>query len=148
MIVDEQVDIIENIIRAVSVLNKTDEYADTLVDKLSECDSLNSDYTHFIENTPVEQVNLKKLYMDMQDNFKMRRKIKKDLSIKQSYNIMSDRLNNSANREMLIQKLKNLNSQLNTTYKNRILTEKQVQDLIIDSKNKRGRGRPRKGIAA
>lgn len=60
----ENINIIENIIQAVSILNKTDEYLESLATRLSECDSLVSDYEHFIESTPINEVNLEKLYQD------------------------------------------------------------------------------------
>lgn len=50
----ENINIIDNIIQAVSILNKTDEYLESLTNRLSECDSLVSDYEHFIENTPID----------------------------------------------------------------------------------------------
>ena len=40
---EENINIIENIIQAVSILNKTDEYLESLVTRLSECDSLSQE---------------------------------------------------------------------------------------------------------
>ena len=68
-----EINIIENLIQAVSILNKTDEYLDSLNDRLSEYDSLNSDFEHFIEFTPIEKVNLKELYTFMQQTYQKRR---------------------------------------------------------------------------
>lgn len=81
----ENINIIENIIQAVSILNKTDEYLESLTTRLSECDSLISDYEHFIESTPLDEVNLEKLYQDMQSNFMKRRIIKNDMFIGNNY---------------------------------------------------------------
>ena len=55
----QDIDIIGNLIEAISILNKTDEYLENLVNMLSECDSLKSDYENLIENTPNEEVNLR-----------------------------------------------------------------------------------------
>ena len=41
-------DILDNLIQAVSILNKTEEYLESLPNRLSECDSIISDYEHFI----------------------------------------------------------------------------------------------------
>ena len=138
----ENINIIENIIQAVSILNKTDEYLESLTTRLSECDSLVSDYEHFIEGTPINEVNLEKLYQDMQNNFMKRRVIKNNIAINDNYKNLTARLNNITNREFLIQNLKNVQSKLGTKYHNRILTQEEIaklKEIHIDEKKKRGR---------
>lgn len=141
----EKINIIDNIIQAISILNKTDEYLESLTNRLSECDSLVSDYEHFIENTPIDEVDLKKLYQNMQDNFIKRRNIKNDMAINDNYKNLTVRLNNMTNREFLIQNLKNVQSKLGTKYHNRILKNEDIEELKkIEEKKKRGR--PRKEV--
>lgn len=140
----KQINIIENLTQAISILNKTEEYLDGLVSRLSECDSLVSDYEHFIENTPIEQVDLQKLYQDMQNNFIERRNIKNDITLKDNYKNLTARLNNSTNRQFLMQNMKTVESKLGTKYHNRILNDNDIELLILKSKIKRGRGRPKK----
>ena len=140
----KSIDIIENLVQAVSILNKTDEYLESLFTKLSECDSLISDYEHFIENTPIEQVNLKKLYLDMQKNFEKRRIVKDDITLKDNFKNLTSRFNNITNREFLIHSMKTIKSKLGTKYHNRILTEQDIKELLIDTETKKGRGRPKK----
>lgn len=144
---EEKISIIDNVIQAISILNKLDEYVESLANRLSICDSLVSDFEHFIENTPIEEVNLEKLYQKMQDNFKERRIIKDDIIIKETYKSQTTRLNNPNNREFLIQNLKNTQLRIGLKYKNRILTEEEEKELKIKdnilSQNKR-RGRPKK----
>lgn len=142
---EENINIIENIIQAVSILNKTDEYLESLVTRLSECDSLISDYEHFIENTSIEEVNLKALYQDMQKNFMKRRIIKNNMAINGSYKNLVAKLNNSTNREFLIQGLKNTQAKLGTEYHNRVLTQEDIEKLkSIELPEKKKRGRPKK----
>lgn len=142
---EENINIIENIIQAVSILNKTDEYLESLVTRLSECDSLISDYEHFIENTSIEEVNLKALYQDMQKNFMKRRIIKNNMAINGSYKNLVAKLNNSTNREFLIQGLKNTQAKLGTEYHNRVLTQEDIEKLkSIEFPEKKKRGRPKK----
>lgn len=139
---EEKINIIDNLIQAISILNKTDEYLESLVSKLSECDSLISDYEHFIENTPIGEVNLEKLYLDMQNNFVRRRQIKNDMTINDNYKNLTMKLNNSSNRQFLIQNIKNVQSKLGTKYHNRILTDSDIEklkDFQIVQKKKRGR---------
>lgn len=141
----ENINIIDNIIQAISILNKTNEYLESLTNRLSECDSLVSDYEHFIENTPIDEVDLKKLYQNMQDNFIKRRNIKNDMAINDNYKNLTARLNNITNREFLIQSLKNTRSKLKTQYRNRVLKNEEIEELKkIEEKKKRGR--PRKEV--
>lgn len=142
---EENINIIENIIQAVSILNKTDEYLESLVTRLSEYDSLISDYEHFIENTSIEEVNLKALYQDMQKNFMKRRIIKNNMAINSSYKNLVAKLNNSTNREFLIQSLKKTQAKLGTEYHNRVLTQENIEKLkSIELPEKKKRGRPKK----
>lgn len=142
---EENINIIENIIQAVSILNKTDEYLESLVTRLSECDSLISDYEHFIENTSIEEVNLKALYQDMQKNFMKRRIIKNNMAINGSYKNLVAKLNNSTNREFLIQSLKKTQAKFDTEYHNRVLTQEDIEKLkSIELPEKKKRGRPKK----
>ena len=140
---EEQINIIDNLIQAISILNKTDEYLESLVFRLSECDSLVSDYAHFIESTPIEEVNLEKLYISMQKNYQRRRIIKNDMILNENYKNLCSRLNNASNRQFLIQGMKNVKSKLGTKYHNRILTSEDVEFLKMKAEKKR-RGRPKK----
>ncbi len=142
---NETIDVIGNIIQAVSILNKTDEYLESLTDRLSECDSLISDYEHFIEKTPLEEIDLQKLYSDMKSNFEKRRVIKNDMTISNNYKNMVSRFNNITNREFLIQSLKNIQSKLGTKYHNRILKQEDIEKLKeFQTVEKKKRGRPKK----
>lgn len=139
----EQANIIENLIQAISILNQTDEYLNSLNDKLSECDKLETDFRHIIELKSVDEVNLKKLYLSMQDNFNKRRKIKKDMEISRSLTVNIGKLTNASNREILIQTLKNVETKYEKLeYSNRIL-DKETMDKLLNNKIKK-RGRPPK----
>lgn len=136
----ERINVIDCLTQAISILNKTDEYLESLCDRLSECDSLISDYQHFIECTNINEINLKELYSNMQEIFKLRRTIKNDLALKVNYQNLVARLNSTTNRQFLLQSMNTTQSKLNTTYKNRILSEEEVQKLT----NKKKAGRPKK----
>ena len=141
---ESTINIIDDLINAISILNKLDTYLENLDSKLSECDSLVSDYEHFIENTPIEDIDLKKLYIEMQQNFKRRRIIKDDMALRDNYRNLSGRLNNSVNREFLIQNMKTVQSKLGVKYHNRVLTEEQITQFLNTIGEKKGRGRPKK----
>lgn len=137
--IKEEINIVDNIIQAVSILNKTEEYIEQLDDKLSEFDKLNSDFEHLIENEDINNINLKELYTKMQNLYLSRRKVKQDKSIGVYFTNNSLKLNIKTNRQMLVQGLKTVTDKLNTTYTNRILTEEDIKSLIEPIKRKPGR---------
>ena len=136
---NEQIDILENVIQAVSILNNTETYMEGLTNRLSECDSTISDYEHLIENNDLSTIDLTKMFSNMKDIFAERRRIKKDMSIREYYKNNATKLSNSGSRELLVQGIKTLLPKLETTYKNRILTEEEINSLKIAEKPKRGR---------
>lgn len=139
----EEINIIESLIKAISILNDTDTYLESLDSQLSECDSLRSDYDHLIENGSLDDIDLKKLYLKMQENFNRRRKIKENIALRDNYKNLTSRLNNSTNRGMLLQNMKNCQAKLGQKYHNRVLTAEDI-DMLKVSLAKRGRGRPKK----
>lgn len=140
----ETINIIDSLIEAIKILNKTDAYLESLNDGLSECDSLISDYEHFIENMDIEKVDTKKLFEEMKMTFIKRRTIKDNITLRDNYKNLTGRLNNSTNREFLVQNLKNVQSKLGTKYHNRILKQEDIENLKKKEIIKRGPGRPRK----
>ena len=137
--IKEEINILDNIIQAVSILNKTEDYIEQLDDKLSEFDKLNSDFEHLIENADINNLNLKELYTKMQNLYLNRRKVKQDKSIGVYFKNNSGKLNISSNREMLIQGLKTIVGKINTTYTNRVLTDEDIKELTEPVKRKPGR---------
>lgn len=139
----EQFNILENIIKAVSLLDDIDKYSDSLNDKLSECDSLRADFDHIIENSDLSQVNLNLLFKNMKNNYEKRRKIKNDMSISQHYQQNIEKIKQAGNRQFLVTTVKNYISKLPTNYKYRILTDDEVKELFTKEEPKK-RGRPKK----
>lgn len=142
----ENINVLENIIQAISILNNTDKYLEGLNDSLSKCDSIISDYEHFIENSNIAEIDTVKLFKDMQNVFIKRRTIKKDIALKDNYYNLSNRLNNTTNREFLIHNLKTTSEKLETKYKNRVLSEEELNLLTTISKAPAKRGRPKKVV--
>lgn len=142
----ENINVIDNIVKAISILNTTDTYLEGLNDSLSKCDSEISDYEHFIENSNIADIDTVQLFKKMQEVFLKRRTVKKDMALRDNYYNLSSRLNNSTNREFLIQNLKNTSNKLDTKYKNRILTEEELNLLTAICKKPAKRGRPRKVV--
>ncbi len=116
-------DVIKQLTESIRVLNTIDEYLDSLDDRLSRCDMLRSDYEHIIENEDVKEINLEKLFNDMKENLNIRRKVKGDITLRQSYKNSIGKLNSIENRQFLLQGLNNSYSKLGKNYTCRLLDE-------------------------
>ena len=134
------IDVIDNIIQAISILNKTDEYLEGLACKLSKCDQMKSDFEHIVENNKCESINLQLFFNEFQKCLLNRRKIKKDLSLSVYYKNNIAKLQEKNNREFLIQGLKNVDNKTDSNdYQNRILTDDILENFKNQEKPKRGR---------
>lgn len=140
----EQIDIIDNIVQAISILNKTEEYLESLPAKLSEYDTILVDYEHIIELTPIEQLDAKKLIENMQKVYFARRKVKDDMKLGNTYKNNIEKLKELNNREFLIATIKKNRENISAGYTNRILTAEQVDEVM--KKEKKKVGRPKKVV--
>lgn len=138
-----ETNVVENLIHAVSILNKTDEYLENLPNELSECDSLRSDYEHLIENSDLNDIDVNKLFNKFKECLKKRRRVKQDYQIGQHIKSNIDKIKQKENRGILISGVKAYVEKMPQDYTNNILTNEQVDNL---KKVKRGRGRPKKII--
>lgn len=117
---------INNIIQAINILNNVDKHVDSLSSQLSECDTKLSDLYHYLEVNKLNAVECCKFVKEMQGVCIERRKIKKEMEIGKIYRCELTKLNNTTNRQFFIQDLKKTEKRLNTEYKSKIYTEKEL----------------------
>lgn len=140
----KDINIVDSVTNAVSLLNNIEKYMNSLDEALSNCDKLNSDFEHLIENENLEEINLKALFSKMQELYTQRRKIKQDKSLAVYFQNNSMKLNSSSNREFLVQGLKTLENKMDTNYNNRVLSDDDIKVIMSKETVKKKRGRPRK----
>lgn len=140
----KDINIVDSVTNAVSLLNNIEKYMNSLDEALSNCDKLNSDFEHLIENENLEEINLKALFSKMQELYTQRRKIKQDKSLAVYFQNNSMKLNSSSNREFLVQGLKTLENKMDTNYNNRVLNDDDIKVIMSKETVKKKRGRPRK----
>lgn len=140
----KDINIVDSVTNAVSLLNNIEKYMNSLDEALSNCDKLNSDFEHLIENENLEEINLKALFSKMQELYTQRRKIKQDKSLAVYFQNNSMKLNSSSNREFLVQGLKTLENKIDTNYNNRVLSDDDIKVIMSKETVKKKRGRPRK----
>lgn len=123
-------DVLEEIKNAINILNKVDEYKDTLVDKLSEQDKRLSDLEHYIEENKLSTNQCYRMIKEIKKQREIRRKIKNDYTILTNYENNINKLINHDSRRMLLEKVYKANKSLETKYKNRIYTKEDLEELL------------------
>ena len=122
--------VLEELKSAISILNKVDEYKDSLVDKLSEQDKRLSDLEHYIEENKLSTNQCYRMIKEIKKQREIRRKIKNDYTILTNYENNINKLINHDSRRMLLEKVYKANKSLETKYKNRIYTEEELETLL------------------
>lgn len=125
---------IDEMIDAITTLNKIDDDIDELPKQQSECDSKLSDLYHILENYKLDATQCCAFVKEMQKVCLERRKVKDNIEIGKVIKNNIAKLNNKDNRQFLINELKVREKRLNGEYKNRIYTEKDLVDLKIKKK--------------
>ena len=122
--------VIEELKEAVSIINKVDEYKDSLVDRLSEQDKKLSDLLHYIENNKLSTAQCYRIVKEIKKQREIRRKVKNDMNILSTYDKHINKLLNTNNRSMLLAELYKVDKKLQAEYKNRTYTDEELEELL------------------
>lgn len=114
----------------IQILNKVDEYIDTLVEELSNYDKRTTDLLHYIENNSLNAPQSCKIIKEIKKIRLERRKIKKDMELSKVYKDNINKLVNKDSRNMLTAKLHKTEKQLETEYQNRIYTQEDINNIL------------------
>lgn len=129
-----QMDVMDKITDAVTVLNEIDDYAATLTNKLSILDSKEQDLLHYIENNRINILWCYRMIKEIKTVREERRKVKNDMEMIFKYNEIKSRLTSRENRQFVLTELHKKEKQLDTAYKNRQYTDEEMQDLLKGGK--------------
>ena len=131
--------IIDKIKEAIRILDEIDDMIETQSTELQKVDYELSDLYHYIENENLTSDTCVKII----DRIKYLRLIRKSLnneySIEQVYKNNSSKMMGNGTRAFLLNTVCQTVENLKTEYKNRILTEEDIQELKTTEKKKRGR---------
>lgn len=123
-------DIVEKLTEAITILNEIDEYRSQLPKIQSTIDSSLSDLYHYIENNSLNTSQRYKIVGEIQKLRRERRIIKNNNWISKTYEDNINKLNNKANRSMMIAELNKTIKKVDTQYKNRVLTNELIKELV------------------
>lgn len=121
---------IEEIKEAVLLLNKIDEYIETLPTLMSNNDQAISDLYHYIENNTLNSKSSYRMIKELKERLKERRKLKNQQAIMNVYNNQKQKLVELNNRKMLVGNLCKEEKKLEAPYKNRIYEESELKEKL------------------
>lgn len=135
-------DIIFNkITQAISLLDEIDEMINSNSSEQQKIDWEISDWLHYIENNEISESSCSKVISKIKELRKIRRSLNNERAIEDIYKNNASKMMGNNTRQFLVQELNKTIKQLNCEYKNRVLTEEQINITLNEVKK---RGRPRK----
>ena len=115
---------------AILILNKVDEYNESLPLLISNNDLAISDLYHYIENNTMNAKSSYRVVKELKDKLKERRKLKNEQDILRTFYNQKQRLLETNNRNMILANLGKEEKKLQALYKNRIYDEKELKQKL------------------
>lgn len=131
--------LVDKITQAVKILDEIDEMISTQGQELQKIDLELSDLYHFIENNNVTDNTSVKLIERIKQLRLLRRSLQREYEIENAYKNNSSKMMGNGTRSFLLNTIKQTVKNLNSEYKNRVLTDEDIQNLQSTEKKKRGR---------
>jgi hypothetical protein len=126
-------DMVGKITEACKLLNEVDEYVKDLDDRHSLCDLKLSDMYHLIENNDVEQWSkgeLRNVTREIKSVCEVRRRVKVEVGLRKIYQDNIGKLNNQANRAILLERLNKGAKSYNSDYSYRVYQQDELDKLV------------------
>ena len=120
-------EITKEIKEAVLILNKVDEYNESLPLLISNNDLAISDLYHYIENNMMNTKSSYRIVKELKEKLKERRKLKNEQDILRTFYNQKQRLLETNNRNMILANLGKEEKKLQALYKNRIYDKKELK---------------------
>ena len=135
--------ILELITSGISSLDEIDKMIETQSTELQTVDLELSDLYHIIENNELDKDQSFNLVKRIHELRVKRRELQEEHEIELTYNTHKSKLSGDNTRQFLLAEIKKTLNRLGSEYKNRILDDKKIEELLEGTKK---RGRPRKEI--
>ena len=131
--------IYEKIKQLTIILDDIDNMIETHPNELQQIDLELSDWLHYVENNELDEKQSYKIMKEIQRLRKERRYLHNEYEIEKTYKDNYSKLTGNNSRPFLLAEINKTIKQLNSNYKNRVLTEDKIKEVIETKK----RGRPR-----
>ena len=133
----------DKIKNAVLLLDEIDDMINTQSYQCQQIDYEMQDWLHYIENNEVDDKQSIKIIKEMQRLRRERRCLHNEYEIEKAFKDNASKVMGNNTRPMLLAEIGKTVKQINSDYKNRVLTDEQINELLSEKKK---RGRPRKEI--
>ena len=127
-----------------SALDLLDEIDDMIISQSCECQKVDceiQDWLHYIENNEIDEKQSIKIMQELQRLRRERRCLHNEYEIEKTFKDNSSKVMGKNTRQFLMVEINKTIKQINSEYKNRILTDEQIEEKISEKKK---RGRPKK----
>ena len=133
--------VLDKIKEAIKILDEIDEMIETQPQELQKIDYELSDLYHYIENENMTNETCVKVVERIKYLRLLRRSLNNEYSIEKAYKDNSNKMMGNNTRVFLLHSVCESADKLNQEYKNRVLTEEDINNLKQETKRKRGRPR-------
>ena len=123
-------DIVNELKIVTEKLDMIDKYFDSMGELESNIDMKLSDLYHYIENNSLKTNECYRMIKEIKKQREIRRNLKEDYVLLNKYKNNHQRLNNEANRKMLMVTMYKAKKDLMKKYKNRVYTEEEIKDIL------------------
>ena len=131
--------VVEKLKEVVTILNEIDSMIESQSVELQNVDLRLSDLYHLIENNELSKEASAKVVSEIHDLRLMRRYLHNEHEIENTYNVHKSKLTGKDTRQFLMAEVHKTVKALDTEYKNRILTDEEVNEIINLTDRMRGR---------
>ena len=135
--------VVEKIKQAIKLLDEIDEMIESQSIEIQNTDLQLSDLYHLVENNELSDVASINVVKRIHDLRVLRRSLNNEHEIENTYNTHKSKLSGKETRQFLLHEIYKTVKSLGSQYKNRILTDEDINNLL-SSEVKKKRGRPPK----
>lgn len=135
--------IVEKIKLLVQTLDEIDELIATNPQEMQKVDYELSDWYHYIENNDLDDKQCVEVVKKIKALRQIRRGLNKEQSIEATYKNNSSKVMGNGTRGLLMAEIHKTVNQLDSEYKNRVITDDDIKEIS----EKRKVGRPKKETA-
>lgn len=132
---------IDKVKEAIKILDEIDEMIETQPQELQKVDYELSDLYHYIENNNMSNETCLKVIERIKYLRLIRKSLNNEYSLEKVYKDNSSKMMGNGTRDFLFSNLCKTAANLDTEYKNRVLTDEDISNLTNTTKKKRGRPR-------
>lgn len=131
--------IADKIRTVIKTLDEIDEFITTRSAELQRTDLELSDWYHFIENNDFDEKVSHSVVSQIRKLRKKRRSLCNEMAIEDCYKNNASKVMGNNTRPFLLSEIEKTVKQLDSEYKNRVITDEVIKDVLEQTKKKVGR---------